>query len=126
MKVSYSQGRRGLSAAFQTYTNDLGEYRLFWLAPGSYCVGASPLIRTRGLVFGGQGSDSLFKKGNFFTKYISEIERFVDLSIYYDNLVRPFFDIYSLKYERILRVNFAHFLFFLHFPIDETFYFRVV
>ena len=57
MKVSYAQGRRGLSSAFQTYTNDLGEYRLFWLAPGSYYVGASPLVGTRGLVFGGQGSD---------------------------------------------------------------------
>jgi len=27
-----------------------------------------------GIIFGGQGSDNLFKPGNFFTKYISEIE----------------------------------------------------
>lgn len=27
-----------------------------------------------GLLFGGQGSDLLFKKGSFYTKYVSEIE----------------------------------------------------
>lgn len=31
----------------------------------------------QGLLFGGQGSDLLFKRGNFFTKYVSEIERYV-------------------------------------------------
>lgn len=29
----------------------------------------------QGLMFGGKGSDPFFKRGNFFTKYISEIER---------------------------------------------------
>jgi hexokinase len=29
----------------------------------------------QGLLFGGRGSDLLFKRGNFFTKYVSEIER---------------------------------------------------
>jgi hexokinase len=28
-----------------------------------------------GLLFGGKGSDLLFERGNFFTKYVSEIER---------------------------------------------------
>lgn len=27
------------------------------------------------LLFGGKGSDHLYKRGNFFTKYVSEIER---------------------------------------------------
>lgn len=27
------------------------------------------------LLFGGKGSDLLYKRGNFFTKYVSEIER---------------------------------------------------
>jgi len=29
----------------------------------------------QGLLFGGKGSDLLFERGNFFTKYVSEIER---------------------------------------------------
>ena len=29
----------------------------------------------QGLLFGGNGSDLLYKRGNFFTKYVSEIER---------------------------------------------------
>lgn len=28
------------------------------------------------LLFGGTGSDLLYKRGNFFTKYVSEIERY--------------------------------------------------
>lgn len=32
------------------------------------------------LLFGGKGSDLLFKRGNFFTKYVSEIERCVSSS----------------------------------------------
>ncbi len=38
LKASYSEGRRFLTAVESVQTNDLGEYRLFWLAPGRYYV----------------------------------------------------------------------------------------
>ena len=34
MKASYPEGRRTLAPVQSAVTNDLGEYRLFWLAPG--------------------------------------------------------------------------------------------
>jgi Carboxypeptidase regulatory-like domain len=40
MKLGYRNGTPELTAQQSTYTNDLGEYRLFWLAPGSYYVSA--------------------------------------------------------------------------------------
>ena len=40
LKASYPEGRRVLTPAESAQTNDLGEYRLFWLAPGRYYVGA--------------------------------------------------------------------------------------
>ena len=40
MKASYPEGRRVLSPVQSVLTNDLGEYRLFWLAPGRYYVAA--------------------------------------------------------------------------------------
>lgn len=38
MKASYPGGRRTLVPVQSVMTNDLGEYRLFWLAPGRYYV----------------------------------------------------------------------------------------
>ena len=32
-------------------------------------------LTKQGLLFGGQGSDTLFERGGFFTKYITEVER---------------------------------------------------
>lgn len=40
MKTSYQNGQRILTPVQTTLTNDLGEYRLFWLPPGQYFVGA--------------------------------------------------------------------------------------
>ena len=40
MKASYPEGRRILTPVQSVLTNDLGEYRLFWLAPGRYYVAA--------------------------------------------------------------------------------------
>jgi hypothetical protein len=40
MKASYPGGRRTLTPVQSVTTNDLGEYRLFWLAPGRYYVSA--------------------------------------------------------------------------------------
>jgi hypothetical protein len=40
MKASYPEGRRVLTPVQSAQTNDLGEYRLFWLAPGRYYVAA--------------------------------------------------------------------------------------
>jgi protocatechuate 3,4-dioxygenase beta subunit len=43
MRFSYRDGLRLLSSVKTAMTNDLGEYRLFWLPPGRYYVSASPL-----------------------------------------------------------------------------------
>jgi protocatechuate 3,4-dioxygenase beta subunit len=40
MKASYSDGRRKLIPVQSATSNDLGEYRLFWLAPGRYYISA--------------------------------------------------------------------------------------
>jgi 5-hydroxyisourate hydrolase-like protein (transthyretin family) len=40
MKATYPDGRRKLTPVQSATTNDLGEYRLFWLAPGRYYVSA--------------------------------------------------------------------------------------
>lgn len=40
IKASFPGGRRILSPVQSVVTNDLGEYRLFWLAPGRYYVSA--------------------------------------------------------------------------------------
>jgi hypothetical protein len=40
MKASYPEGRRILTPVQSVATNDLGEYRLFWLPPGRYYVAA--------------------------------------------------------------------------------------
>ena len=45
LTTSYKDGRRILKVALSTYTNDLGEYRLFGLPPGNYYVSA---LRTEG------------------------------------------------------------------------------
>ncbi len=40
LKAAYPDGRRILTPVRSTITNDLGEYRLFWLPPGRYYVSA--------------------------------------------------------------------------------------
>jgi hypothetical protein len=39
LRASYTDGRRELTVVQSARTNDLGEYRLFWLTPGEYYVG---------------------------------------------------------------------------------------
>src|SRR5262249_40035208 len=41
-KFAYQDGRRILVPVDSARTNDLGEYRLFWLAPGPYIISAAP------------------------------------------------------------------------------------
>jgi len=45
-QYEYQNGRRGLEIVKQAATNDLGEYRLFWLPPGSYILSATPGLVT--------------------------------------------------------------------------------
>jgi len=40
LKLSYPQGQRVMTVVQTVQTNDLGEYRLFWLPPGRYYVAA--------------------------------------------------------------------------------------
>jgi hypothetical protein len=42
LKYQYTERGRTLSVVQSVTTNDLGEYRLFWLAPGSYVVNVMP------------------------------------------------------------------------------------
>ena len=39
-KLTYQNGRPELVRQLSTYTDDMGEYRLFWITPGSYYVSA--------------------------------------------------------------------------------------
>jgi protocatechuate 3,4-dioxygenase beta subunit len=40
LKPTYQNGQRTLTPVQSTLTNDLGEYRLFWLTPGQYYIAA--------------------------------------------------------------------------------------
>jgi hypothetical protein len=42
MKAAYQDGRRVLTLVQSARTNDLGEYRLYWLVPGQYYVSSMP------------------------------------------------------------------------------------
>jgi protocatechuate 3,4-dioxygenase beta subunit len=60
LKYSYQEGQRVLNQVQTARTNDLGEYRLFWLQPGRYFVSATPPNGQRGallnaLAIGGPG-----------------------------------------------------------------------
>lgn len=59
LRVTYRNGQRTLSPVQTTITDDLGEYRIFWLTPGQYYVAATAPdwgILGDGLVFGGSTS----------------------------------------------------------------------
>jgi hypothetical protein len=42
MKASFQDGRRVLTLVQTARTNDLGEYRLYWLTPGKYYISSMP------------------------------------------------------------------------------------
>jgi protocatechuate 3,4-dioxygenase beta subunit len=48
LKYSYQEGQKVMNPVQNTRTNDLGEYRLFWLQPGQYYVSATPPAGQRG------------------------------------------------------------------------------
>jgi hypothetical protein len=48
LRYSYQEGDRVLNNVQSARTNDLGEYRLFWLQPGQYYVSATPPQGQRG------------------------------------------------------------------------------
>ena len=48
LKYTYQDGRRVLTVVQSGRTNDLGEYRLFWMQPGQYVVSAVPNNRLDG------------------------------------------------------------------------------
>jgi hypothetical protein len=50
LKYSYQEGQRVMNVVQTARTNDLGEYRLFWLQPGQYFVSATPPDGQRGAV----------------------------------------------------------------------------
>jgi hypothetical protein len=48
-RYAYAKGQRTLSVVSSVRSNDLGEYRLYWLPPGRYIVSAVPSQPTTGL-----------------------------------------------------------------------------
>jgi len=50
LKYSYQEGQRLMNVVQTSRTNDLGEYRLFWLQPGQYFVSATPQDGQRGAI----------------------------------------------------------------------------
>src|SRR5215831_19633279 len=48
LKYSYQEGQRVMDVVQTARTNDLGEYRLFWIQPGQYFVSATPPEGQRG------------------------------------------------------------------------------
>src|SRR5437867_3049020 len=50
LKYSYQEGQRVMNVVQTSRTNDLGEYRLFWLQPGQYFVSATPQDGQRGAI----------------------------------------------------------------------------
>src|SRR4026209_3014801 len=49
LMYTYQNGTRTLVSERQVQTNDLGEYRLYWLTPGDHFVSAIPNSRRGGL-----------------------------------------------------------------------------
>jgi hypothetical protein len=43
LRYTYQEGRRTLTPIQTTRSNDLGEYRLFWMTPGQYVISAQPV-----------------------------------------------------------------------------------
>ena len=43
LRYTYQEGRRTLTSIQTTRSNDLGEYRLFWMTPGQYVISAQPV-----------------------------------------------------------------------------------
>jgi hypothetical protein len=43
LRYTYQEGRRTLTPFQSIRTNDLGEYRLFWMTPGQYIISAQPV-----------------------------------------------------------------------------------
>src|SRR5688572_7410462 len=54
LTYTYQQGTRTLTSSRQATTNDIGEYRLYWLTPGEYYISATPGPQQLRLTPGGQ------------------------------------------------------------------------
>jgi hypothetical protein len=94
LKYSYQDGQRVLNTVQTAATNDLGEYRLFWLNPGQYFVAttyeASPLSRAmargeagRGILIGPRG------RGNVGVETARAEEDETQIPIYYPGTTDP-------------------------------------
>jgi 5-hydroxyisourate hydrolase-like protein (transthyretin family) len=75
MNATYAEGERVLTAVQSVVTNDLGEYRLFWLNPGRYYVTAvHPKAQSmfRRMFVQGLGNSSLTGANGVYFSTISE------------------------------------------------------
>jgi protocatechuate 3,4-dioxygenase beta subunit len=90
LKATYPQGVRVLTPVQTAFTNDLGEYRLFWLSPGRYYVRATAREAepsNLAMVRGGNFGFSLGVGGGNPQRFMSNGEP--DPAIAHDNLPEP-------------------------------------
>jgi hypothetical protein len=91
LRLSFSQGRQSLAEVQTTVTDDLGEYRLFYLTPGRYYVGATPTtISGRGVGAGARTdpiTDFRAQRENVRTKAVPTEE--IDAATYFPGTTDP-------------------------------------
>jgi carboxypeptidase family protein len=92
MKYSYQDGERVLNVAQTAITNDLGEYRLFWMQPGQYYVSTTYETRQGGPFGGGPAGRGVFNGPPGVMNRIESVEAVGDearIPIYYPGTTDP-------------------------------------
>lgn len=93
-RPTYTNGRRALRVIQSVQTNDLGEYRLFWLPPGSYFVGArsaNPHTESAQMLISPPGAGGTFETASS-VQSVRRVDRGVEIeealvSVYYPGTV---------------------------------------
>src|SRR5262245_57511902 len=91
MKYMYQDGERVLNVAQTAVTNDLGEYRLFWLQPGQYFVSTTYDSSPQRGGFGGPGRPIFLgpRGGNPGIESVEATEDQARIPIYYPDTPDP-------------------------------------
>ena len=89
MKYTYQDGDRVLNVVQAAVTNDLGEYRLFWLQPGQYFVSTTYDSSPQRGGFGGRGVFIGPRGGNPGIQSVEATEDEARIPIYYPGTADP-------------------------------------